>query len=77
MLQYRLRPVGNFRCDYATGADSQKRSRIPALSCSSIIIDNRHSTEIRSGPVSISAGGSGTGRRRGLVRVWQTEPVLI
>jgi len=21
MLQYRLQPVGNFRCDYATGAD--------------------------------------------------------
>jgi hypothetical protein len=21
MLQYRLRAVGNFRCDYATGAD--------------------------------------------------------
>jgi len=32
MLQYRLQPVENFRCDYATGADSQKRSRIPALS---------------------------------------------
>ena len=21
MLQYRLQPVGNFRCDYGTGAD--------------------------------------------------------
>src|ERR1700756_1966709 len=77
MLQSGITPFGNFHSRYATGADSQKRSRVPALSCSSIIIDNRHSTEIRSGPVSISAGGRGTGRRRGLVRVWQTEPVLI